>query len=231
MVAESLKSSGSDSGDELKTTKGNVKVEGDVETTDNLQKDIENALAEVASGLESLKMQQAVSSSTEPQRTVIGHPKHTPDLVLDLPISTESPSPKDGSEPDSPTLLSTADVFAESNQCTMKKACSMPRGVGSNSLRTFDHQAVKRSVSTNATVKNRAKLEQVLQKQRAQMLDPEIKPHVPSRVPPPIATKPKPSLKMKPQVLPKPERSPELMRKLAEREARINNGNSSDAAK
>lgn len=47
-------------------------------------------------------------------------PKHTPDLVLDLPDGNGNSS-TDSAEPDSPTGLSAAENFAQSNQGTLKK--------------------------------------------------------------------------------------------------------------
>ena len=111
-------------------------------TTDDLQHDIDSALAEVMSGLQSLEMQQH-GGEKPPQRKARkapkpppAHPKHTPDLVLDLPVTSDAPSsPKDHSDSDSESsnssssnLLSTAEVFANANQSTIKKGASMPRG-------------------------------------------------------------------------------------------------------
>ena len=128
-----------------------------MKTTEDLHNDIDSALAEVMSGLQSLEMQQTMDKapvSTTPQTTTATMnvaAKHTPDLVLDLPVSDEPPSPKErgsplggsgseksvstasssGSDTESPTL-STAEVFAKSNQSTIKKGqtITMLRGSG-----------------------------------------------------------------------------------------------------
>lgn len=53
--------------------------------------------------------------------------KHTPDLVMDLPLvkNVESPEAKTGSEsptgPESPDMTTAAERFAKQNQCTLKK--------------------------------------------------------------------------------------------------------------
>lgn len=94
--------------------------------TEELTADIDNALAEVVSGLHMLEMQQINDKRLSlPNVKVKQSAKHTPDLVLDLPEGSNSSPSGDGSEPDSPT--STADTFAKSNQGTLKKANSMPR--------------------------------------------------------------------------------------------------------
>lgn len=152
--------------DSLSTTS----IEADFEkTTDDLQHDIDSALAEVMSGLQSLEMQQRVEKTHIKQSRVRklekmppAHPKHTPDLVLDLPISSNAPpSPKDHSDSDSEhsnnsstsNLLSTAEVFANANQSTIKKGSSMPRGSStgiSSGLQNLSHNK-KRSVSSSGT--------------------------------------------------------------------------------
>lgn len=107
------------------------KMSAQEKITEELTADIDNALAEVVSGLQMLEMQQLSDkrmsgSSAKPKPS----PKHTPDLVLDLPERSNSSPTGDGSEPDSPT--STADTFAKSNQGTLKKANSMPRTLPSD---------------------------------------------------------------------------------------------------
>ena len=98
----------------------------------SISQDIESALAEVMSGLKSLELQrEQEDNQTKPLKPPPPSAKHhTPDLVLDLPVTAEPPSPKqkkmelDANSPD----MSTAEVFAK-NQCTIKKGMSMPRGV------------------------------------------------------------------------------------------------------
>ena len=123
-----------------------------MKTTEDLANDIDTALAEVMSGLQSLEMQQNMDKPTKTTTATMNvAAKHTPDLVLDLPVSDEPPSPKErvspvsssgekssggatsssGSDTESPTL-STAEVFAKSNQSTIKKGqtITMLRGSG-----------------------------------------------------------------------------------------------------
>lgn len=98
---------------------------------DEISADIDTALAKVASDLHSLEMQQR-SDKRMSLPTIKHTPKHTPDLVLDLPTEGANVSPQELSEPDSPTT--TADTFAQSNQGTMKKANSMPRNISGQFL-------------------------------------------------------------------------------------------------
>ena len=134
-------------------------------STEDLQQDIDQALAEVMSGLQSLEMQQKADNipmKPKPPKPPSANPKHTPDLVLDLPVSAEPTSPKDSNahlEPP-PGVLSAAETFAMSNQCTMKKASSMPRSFSHatafQSLETDSSgKPVKRSSSTNSTMKSK----------------------------------------------------------------------------
>ena len=51
---------------------------------------------------------------------------HTPDLVLDLPITRDPPSPHSSSSDSSPTM-STAEVFANASNSTIKKSASIQR--------------------------------------------------------------------------------------------------------
>lgn len=51
-------------------------------------------------------------------------PKHTPDLVMDLPVQETVKSPEETetqSEPESPDMALAAERFAKQNQCTLKK--------------------------------------------------------------------------------------------------------------
>lgn len=55
-------------------------------------------------------------------------PKHTPDLVMDLPVPEAVKSPEEtendtacASEPESPDMALAAERFAKQNQCTLKK--------------------------------------------------------------------------------------------------------------
>lgn len=50
-------------------------------------------------------------------------PKHTPDLVMDLPVQegVKSPEETETQEPESPDMALAAERFAKQNQCTLKK--------------------------------------------------------------------------------------------------------------
>ena len=104
-------------------------------TPEDLAADIDNALAEVMSNIQSLGMRHNVDtgvvvapSASKPSLSVGGDFKRTPDLVIDLPIGVaqQPTSPKAKTpvpaviEKDSP-VLTTAEVFANMNQCTIKK--------------------------------------------------------------------------------------------------------------
>ncbi|XP_064633392.1 SLIT-ROBO Rho GTPase-activating protein 1-like isoform X4 [Lineus longissimus] len=131
-------------------------------TTEDLSLDIDNALAEVMSGLESLEMQQRQDLESSEKKIASTLPKHTPDLVLGLPTSTSSGSSSPSeqrSDPDSPGLsLSAAETFAKSNQSTIKKlkGTTLPRNVGSTittSPLIKDEGLVKRSISVDDKAK------------------------------------------------------------------------------
>ena len=142
----------------------------------DLEHDINSALEEIMSGVKSLELQQKddkepSSTGGMPPKFPVGNLKETPDLVLDLPVgddAKEHPSPKSthsgssgtsssgtsSTDSNSPTL-STAELFANNNQCTMKKGSSMPRGVTPTSaIKVSD---VKRSFSTAGTASSRGK--------------------------------------------------------------------------
>ena len=95
-------------------------------STDDLNLDIDSALAEIMSGVQSLEMQTLDMPLDKLPKPSVTHPRHTPDLVLDLPVSTERGS-RERNDPDSPTM-STAEVFAKSNQSTIKKGQSLSTG-------------------------------------------------------------------------------------------------------
>ena len=94
-------------------------------TSDDLSVDIDTALEEVMAGLKSLEMQQKQDKRMSlPAVKVKQTPKHTPDLVIDLPDGNGNNSSTDSAEPDSPTNgISAAETFAQShsNQGTLKK--------------------------------------------------------------------------------------------------------------
>lgn len=205
------------------------------ETEEDITQDIDNALAEMMSNLHSLELQQKTDrplrtaserKPTEEKPLIRKHslpsanPKHTPDLVLDLPPNTESPSPpQEKNDPDSPSdRLSAAETFAMSNQCTMKKgsSSSMPRSITySNSFKgdKDDPRVVKRSASTSATIS--AREGRPVPVYQADTPPPVVQGRqspaaggTSSPVPPP-----KPAVKVKPPVMKKPTRSPDPMNK------------------
>lgn len=95
-------------------------------TPEDFSVDIDSALEEVMAGLKSLEMQQKQDKRMSlPAVKLKQTPKHTPDLVLDLPDGNISSSSTDSIEPDSPTI-SAAENFAKSNQGTLKKATAPP---------------------------------------------------------------------------------------------------------
>ncbi|XP_056000092.1 SLIT-ROBO Rho GTPase-activating protein 1-like isoform X8 [Ostrea edulis] len=116
---------------EVKRRTDSLRIVEEEDVKDDLSADIDSALAEVVSGLRSLEMQQRTDKRMS-LPTIKHTPKHTPDLVLDLPTEGANVSPQDLSEPDSPTT--TADTFAQSNQGTLKKANSMPRNISGHFL-------------------------------------------------------------------------------------------------
>lgn len=117
--------------------------------------------------------------------------KHTPDLVMDLPLVGTSEVPagtKTGSDsptgPESPDMTTAAERFAKQNQCTLKK----------NTKGTAMH--TRQASSSSQEGKDDSK---------------------PSETPPPV--QPKPQIKAKPQLMRKPvlntshHPSPQLIRK------------------
>ncbi|BFZ10566.1 hypothetical protein BsWGS_13608 [Bradybaena similaris] len=97
-------------------------------TPEDLSVDIDTALEEVMAGLKSLEMQQKQDKRMSlPAVKVKQTPKHTPDLVLDLPDGDITSSCTDSVEQNSPTI-SAAENFAKSNQGTLKKARAPPLG-------------------------------------------------------------------------------------------------------
>ena len=99
-------------------------------STPELQQEIDSALAEITHGLQTLEKQQKLKRDAgvakqplpPPRSTTAASATDTPDLVLGLPVgSAQSPatSPKDRATESA--AISTAEVFANSNQSTMKK--------------------------------------------------------------------------------------------------------------
>ncbi|XP_059167757.1 SLIT-ROBO Rho GTPase-activating protein 1-like isoform X4 [Physella acuta] len=104
-------------------------------SSEDFSVDIDSALEEVMAGLKSLEMQQKQDKRMSlPAVKVKQTPKHTPDLVIDLPDGDTSGSSTDPSQPDSPTI-SAAETFAQSNQGTLKKASNPQVGRQDHSSR------------------------------------------------------------------------------------------------
>ncbi len=128
----------SDPGDlKSKATVSTAPSDSETKHKDDLM-DIDNTLAEIMSSVHSLELQQKVPPKQPSLRQRPKRPppppssyKHTPDLVLDLPVSQTPSSPKEKREKDSPTL-STAEVFAKSNQSTIKKGMPLARATAAS---------------------------------------------------------------------------------------------------
>ncbi|XP_052282439.1 SLIT-ROBO Rho GTPase-activating protein 1-like isoform X2 [Dreissena polymorpha] len=197
---------------------------------------MDSVLAEIMSDVRSLELQQSTERRKSlPLNKSKTSAKHTPDLVLDLPEGSNSPTSQDGSDRDSPTL-SAAETFAKSNQGTLKKASSMPRNVPattdmfteitvqqkSNSLNktepmlsTFHsykrlEETSKSSSSSSSSVRKFS-----LDEQHSKSSSTSMQSQQTSTFVPPIVEKPRPPIKVKPPVMKKPSsRSPEVARKL-----------------
>lgn len=121
-----------------------LKLEDEHKTPEDLAQDIDEALAQVMSGIQSLGLQQGVKID-DAMLKGSSEFKHTPDLVIDLPISSAQQLPSPGSaavNEESPTLT-TAEVFANMNQCTIKKGTSAaPQAVNQTATKAV---AVKRT--------------------------------------------------------------------------------------
>lgn len=132
--------------------KGVLKLEDENKTPEDLAQDIDAALAQVMSGIKSLGLQHGVELENAVMKGSAEF-KRTPDLVIDLPVnSAQPPSPKHNivSE-DSPTLT-TAEVFANADQCTIKKGTGGPP------------QAANPTATESTAVKKPATHDSVIQK-------------------------------------------------------------------
>ena len=204
--------------------------DGGARSTDELSHDIDTVLAEVMSGLQSLQMRQP--AATPP----LMHPvKNTPDLVQDLPVA---PGRGGASHADS-----CAEMFANSTQSTMKKGSSMPRGATPAAMLRLDVAPMKRSQSTSAKLRAHmqpvrtrrerysdpsdaslseddatatagdAATDQPVWVGRTQLNDPLLRePGGAANVA--AHLRPKPTVKVKPQLMKKPAKSPEILRRL-----------------
>lgn len=190
---------------------------------------MDTVLAEIMSDVRSLEMQQSSDKRMSlPLQKSKSAAKHTPDLVLDLPEGSNSSSPQDGSDRDSPTL-SAAETFAKSNQGTLKKAASMPRNVSGSEMYTTEikhtdepinkhetllstFQTGKRDDIMTTSVPSAGRKFSLEEHHLKSLSLPATQVHTFS---PPIAERPKPPIKAKPPVMKKPTtRSPDLPRRL-----------------
>lgn len=189
---------------------------------------MDTVLAEIMSDVRSLEMQQSSDKRMSlPLQKSKSASKHTPDLVLDLPEGSNSSSPQDGSDRDSPTL-SAAETFAKSNQGTLKKASSMPRNVSGSEMYTAEFKKSEESVKAPGTVLSTfqgLKRDELMSTsvsstgRKFSLEEHHLKSlSLPSTqtITPPITEKPKPPIKVKPPVMKKPTttRSPDTSRRL-----------------
>lgn len=102
--------------------KGVLKLEDENKTPEDLAQDIDEALAQVMSGIQSLGLQHGVDLENAVTKGGAEF-KHTPDLVIDLPVNSDAqpPSPKSSAASEDSPTLTTAEVFANADQCTIKK--------------------------------------------------------------------------------------------------------------
>ena len=226
-------------------------------STEDLAQDIDTVLAEVMSGLESLQMNQnrTESSKTDEEKTTLttptAKPRNTPDLVQDLPVASHLLAVGENSIPEDTCSLSSfssAELFADSNQSTLKKSGSaggstIPRSTSSfrsphvtTTAETFS--PMKRSYTTNTKIRahgpsSRSRRERYSDPSDAENVSTsgivdmstdvdkpvwigrtaENDPHLMASRP--IAQpRPKPPVRVKPQVMKKPARSPEILKRL-----------------
>lgn len=201
-------------------------------------KSMDNVLAEIMSDVRSIELQQTSDKKFSlPLVKSKTAAKHTPDLVLDLPEDSNSPSPSEGSGPDSP--VSAAETFAKSNQGTLKKAASMPRNIPSSDIHVFSSEISVNTEPQMVTAPLLSSFHQVKQKSTTlpavgtQSMHSGIGGHRKFSIEekllttstretfhgysPPVAEKPKPQIKPKPPIMKKPvSRSPELSKRTEE---------------
>ncbi|XP_053377967.1 SLIT-ROBO Rho GTPase-activating protein 1-like isoform X3 [Mercenaria mercenaria] len=187
---------------------------------------MDTVLAEIMSDVRSLELQQSSDKRMSlPLQKSKAASKHTPDLVLDLPEGSNSSSPQDGSDRDSP--ISAAETFAKSNQGTLKKAASMPRNISSSEVYTTEIQRTSDSLMKTAPMMStfqNLKKDEIMSTsvpstgRKFSLEEHHIKSMQTSHMhtfSPPIAEKPKPPIKVKPPVMKKPTtRSPDLSKRL-----------------
>ena len=211
-------------------------------------KSMDNVLAEIMSDVRSIELQQSSDKKLNlPLVKTKTTAKDTPDLVLDLPEDSNSPSPSEGSGPDSP--VSAAETFAKSNQGTLKKAATMPREVQSSDIHVFSSEISVNTEPQMVTAPLLSSFHQHQVKQKSTTL-----PAVGSQsmhssshrkfsieekllttsaretfhgYSPPIAEKPKPQIKPKPPIMKKPvSRSPDLSKRTEETDIDAERANS-----
>ena len=244
-------------GEALAVMAEDVETDAQAASTEDLAQDIDTVLAEVMSGLESLQMNQKESTKTDeekPPSTPTAKPRNTPDLVQDLPVTSHLLTLGENcSIPEDTCSLSSfssAELFADSNQSTLKKSTggsTIPRSTTTSSSSSFRSPHVtstetfspmKRSYTTNTKIRGhglsiRSRRERYsdpsdVTENVSGIVDisadtdnkpvwigrtPENDPHLMASRP--IAQpRPKPPVRVKPQVMKKPARSPEILKRL-----------------
>lgn len=135
--------------------KGVPILEDEHKTPEDLAQDIDEALAQVMSGIRSLGLQQGIK--IDGAMLAGGSEfKHAPDLVIDLPVGCAQalPSPSSAvASKESPTLT-TAEVFANANQCTIKKGTGAAPQAGNQAATKAAAARRTSSVSEPETQKN-----------------------------------------------------------------------------
>ena len=145
-ISSTLSSSGVSSG----SPEGALQV-----STEEIASDIDTALAEAMATLQSLEAQQK-ADKVRTKHMHVSNPKHTPDLVMDLPITDGPVSPRESGDGDN-SSLSSAEMFASSGTSTIKKASSMPRSTSSSAAFSMLNVSnnIKRSNSSSAAMMHR----------------------------------------------------------------------------
>ncbi|CAE1309390.1 SRGAP [Acanthosepion pharaonis] len=184
---------------------------------------IEDALAKVMSGIKSLEVQQKTDKRMSlPAMKNKPTPKHTPDLVLDLPEGSDSPPSQENSEPGSPTVISGADAFAKSNQSTLKKGHQLLRAATTLNRHSAPEEVQPPGGLLQSSIKRSFNTQVPGGRICPSPMPPAGLAEAPSdglcSTPPPVPEKPKPPIKAKPPIMRKPTKSPDPQRKFTQAE-------------
>ena len=184
---------------------------------------IEDALAKVMSGIKSLEVQQKTDKRMSlPAMKSKPTPKHTPDLVLDLPEGSDSPPSQENSEPGSPTVISGADAFAKSNQSTLKKGHQLLRAATTLNRHSAPEEVQQPGGLLQSSIKRSYSTQVPGGRICPSPMPPAGLAEAPSdglcSTPPPVPEKPKPPIKAKPPIMRKPTKSPDPQRKFTQAE-------------